>query len=62
MAYLAGDGVLSLRMTPSLISYLVGWLIIPHIDSDDGDRASFRNVGFLLNIDTADCPRLFFIV
>jgi hypothetical protein len=31
------------------------------IDPDDGDRASIRNVGFELNIDTADCPRGFFI-
>jgi hypothetical protein len=35
-------------------------LVIPHTDSDNGDRASLQNVGFWLNIDVADRPRGFY--
>lgn len=29
-----------------------------HTDHDDGDRVSLRNVGFTLNKDTADYPKV----
>jgi hypothetical protein len=36
--------------------------LVALFDSDDGDSASFRNAGFVTNIDAANRPRIFYSI